>query len=218
MNRGDIRTLARHYLNEPIAAFWTDATLNTLINVAVPKVHNRIKAVSRYHFTTRVTFPTVVNTEYYSLPTDCKDVKMVTRLNTDGREIPLAYSPWPDPTAFTPQAMLDPTAGTGEDGPSMYWLVGSSIRVLPRPQSVLTMKLYYEARLTALSADGNIPTYDADYHDMAAKWAAIEAGIPNNNRLEELKALYDARDADLIQDVLHRVPAPPQETESYIQE
>lgn len=218
MNRGTMRNLVRHYLNEPIAAFWTDATLNTLINVGVLKAHNRIKAVSRYHFTTRATFPTVVNTEYYSLPTDCKDVKLVTRLNSEGRELPLAYVPWPDPTEFTPLTMLDPTAGSGEDGPSMYWIVGASIRILPRPQSVLTMKLYYEARLSPLTDDAEVPSFDADYHDMAAKWAAIEAGIPNNNRLVELQALYEARDADLIQDVLHRVPAPSQEVASYLQE
>ncbi len=64
MNLQEIRNLVRVYLNEPIANFWSDATLNTLINVAVPKVHNRIKSTSRYHFTTRATFSTVANTEY----------------------------------------------------------------------------------------------------------------------------------------------------------
>lgn len=218
MNRSEIRTLVREYINEPVAAFWTDASLNRLINIAMPKVHNRIKSISRYHFTTRVTFPTVAGTEYYNLPTDCKDVKMLTRFNSEGRELPLTMAPWPDPTAFTPLAMLDPTAGTGEDGPSVFWVVGRALRILPRPASVVTLKLYYEARLTNLTDDADIPTLDADYHDMIAKWAAIEAGLKNNQRLEEITTVYNMRDQDLLQDVFHRVPAPPQETESYISE
>lgn len=216
MNLQEIRNLVRVYLNEPIASFWSDATLNTLINVAVPKVHNRIKSTSRYHFTTRATFPTVAGTEYYSLPTNCKDVKMITRLDVDGRETPLGFIPWPDPTEMTPAGFMDPSLGGSYDGPLSYWIVGSAVRLLPRPSAVVTMKIYYEARLTALSANGEIPSFDADYHDMAAKWAAIEAGIPNNNDLEELKRLYKERDEDMIQDVLHRVPAPSQEVSSYL--
>lgn len=216
MNRGEIRNLVRVYLNEAIASFWSDATLNTLINVSVPKVHNRVKSTSRYHFTTRATFPTIAGTEYYALPTDCKDVKLITRLDTSGRETPLSFISWPDPTTFTPGGFLDPSVGSSFEGPLCYWIVGAAIRLLPRPAAVVTMKLYYEARLTALTADGDVPSYDADYHDMAAKWAAIEAGIPNNNDLEELKRLYKERDEDMIQDVLHRAPAPSQEVESYL--
>lgn len=216
MNLGEIRNLVRIYLNEPTATFWTDATLNTLINVSLRKVHNRIKSTSRYHFTTRATFPTISGTEYYSLPTDCKDLKMVTRLDATGKETPLAYIPWPDPTTFTPTGFLDPSLGASYDGPLAYWVVGQAMRLLPRPAAVVTMKIYYESRLTDLSADVDLPSYDADYHDMAAKWAAIEAGIPNNNDLDELKRLFKERDEDMIQDVLHRVPAPSQEVESYL--
>lgn len=218
INRGQIRNLTREYLNEPFPSFWTDASLNLWIDVAVPKVHNRIKQVSRYHFTTRATFPTVVGTEFYALPTDCKDVKLITRFNSDGRELPLTLAPWPDPTAFTPTSFLDPTAGHGDEGPSYYWMVGASIRLLPRPQAIVTMKLYYEARLTPLSDDNAIPTFDADYHDMAAKWAAIEAGVKDNQQLKNVLVLYDKREEDMIQDVLHRVPAPAQETESFLGE
>lgn len=216
MNLGQIRTLVRVYLNEPTAAFWSDAVLNTLINVAVPKVHNRIKSASRYHFTTRATFPTISGTEYYALPTNCKDVKLVTRLDTDGRETPLSFIPWPDPSEMTPAGFMDPSLGASYDGPLSYWIVGAAVRLLPRPAAVVTMKLYYEARLTALSADGDLPSCDADYHDMAAKWAAIEASPKNNQDISTMLKLYDKRDEDMIQDVLHRVPAPAQEVSSYL--
>lgn len=217
MNRSAIRTLTREYLNEPFAAMWTDAQLNIHINTGMRKVHNRIKAVSRYHFTTRATFPTVSGTEHYNLPADCKDVKAVAFIDADSRENFLSKCPWPNPDAFTPPGLLDPSSGTGLEGPAYYWLIGSAIRLLPRPAGVYTIKLYYEARLTDLTADVDIPTCDADYHDVIAKWAALEAGIKDEKKQENLKDLYKDRDNDLVQDVLHRVPAPAQETESYLE-
>ena len=217
MNRGEIRNAVREYLNEPQPAYWSNASLDNWINIAVPIVHNKIKAVSRYHFTTRATFPTVVGTEYYSLPADCKDVKLITRLDSNGREIPLSMAQWPDPTVWTPEAMLDPTAGSGDDGPSIYWLVGPSIRLLPRPSDVVTLKLYYEARGVNLTQDSDVPTFDADYHDLAAKWAAIEAGVKDGRSMSEVKDLWKTRLDDLFADVLHRVPAPAQVVEGYMQ-
>lgn len=216
MNRGEIRDLVREYLNEPVAAFWTNAQLNIHIDTGMRKVHNRIKTVSRYHFTTRATFSTVVGSEYYSLPTDCKDVKLVTWMDSDSREKPLYRAPWPDPTAFTPAGLLDPSASTGLEGPGFYWIVGTALRILPRPASVQTIKLYYEARLSAMSSDADIPTCDSDYHDMIAKWAALEAGVKDEQSQQGLAGLYKVREEDLMQDVLHRVPSPVQETESYL--
>lgn len=218
MNRGEIRTLVRLYLNEPNAAFWSDATLNTYIDIAVKKVHDRIKAVSRYHFTTRATFQTTIGAEYYQFPADMKHLKLVTRIDpTSGRELPLSRADWPDPFINTPDAVMDNSGLTGEDVPNTFWIVGASFRLLPIPQAVDTMRLYYEARLTNLGNDQAIPSFDSDYHDMAAKWAAIEARPQNKESSADLMALYGARDADLIQDVLHRVPAPPGEVENYLQ-
>lgn len=218
MNRSELRLLVREYLNEPTEAFWTDANLNGYINIACPIIHNRIKNVSRYHFTTRATFPTAAGTGYYQLPADCKDVKMITRIDTGGKEIPLMLAQWPDPTVWTPDRMLDPNNGSSDEGPAVYWIVGQSLRLLPVPQSVVTLRLYYEARITSLAADADIPSFDADYHDMAAKWAAIEAAVKDNKDLSALKDLFKARGEDLIQDVLHRIPAPEQVVESYMEQ
>lgn len=217
MNRSELRLLVREYLNEPTEAFWTDASLNVYLNIACPIVHNRIKNVSRYHFTTRATFPTVSGSGYYQLPTDCKDVKMLTRLDPLGVEVPLVLAQWPDPTVWTPNAMLDPSQGSSQEGPSLYWIVGGAIRLLPIPSSVVTLRLYYEARIVALGDDADIPSFDADYHDMAAKWAAIEAAVKDDKDLAAVKDLYKARDSDLLQDVLHRIPAPSQVVESYLE-
>lgn len=215
MNRSQLRSLVRDYLNEPSAAFWSDATLNNFLNVAVRRVHNRIKSMSRYHFTTRVTFATTANSGYYHLPANCKDLKMVARLDSDGQEIFLDLAPWPHPNQWSESELRGLTTMDGV--PSIYWVVGSSLRLLPVPTSALTIRLYYEARLTDLADDQATPDFDEDYHDLAAKWAAIEASTKDEKRRVDLMDLYASRENDLFQDVLHRLPAPSAETESYLQ-
>lgn len=218
MNLSEIRGQVRGHLNEATAAFWTDTELNSWINSAVRKIHNRIKSVSRVHFTTRATFPTVSGQEYYKLPADCKDVRMLTRITSEGEEIPLNRAQQDtlfertDVSSFQTSNIVD-----GSDGPDNYWMIGASIRLVPKLGSVITMRLYYEARLVDLVAQTDAPAFDADYHDMAAKWAAVEALTKDGRNSSDILALYDRRDKDLIEDVLHRCPSPALDTIGFLE-
>ncbi|MDF2457669.1 MAG: hypothetical protein K0S79_85 [Nitrospira sp.] len=216
MNRGAVRTLVRTYLNEPQAAFWTNATLNTLINVATRKVHILIKNVSRYHFTTRVTFPTVAGSEWYQLPSDCKDIKHVSKIiaANDNQEAPLTRAPSDNAFAFTDSPLVD---NGSNDNPNQYWIMGTSMRLIPKPTSVVTIRIYYEARIADMTDDANTPACDEDYHDMIAKWAAIEAASKDEKMRKDIVAMFSIRQEDLLQDVFHRMPAPPTEVEGYLQ-
>ena len=218
MNLGQIRTAVREYLNEPFAAFWSDAALNIWINAAVPKCANLIKNVSRYHFTTRATFQTVVGHGYYQLPTNLKDLKYATMISTDDQELPLTRAPWPNPIAFTESVVGgNVVTDSSNDGVTGYWVVGGSMRLVPVPSSVFTIRLYYEARFNPLVADTDTPGFDSDYHDMAAIWAAINARVKNSESSQDLGMLWGIRKEDLIQDVFHRFPMPAQEVEAYMQ-
>lgn len=215
MNLTELRNLTRTYLNEPIAAFWSDAELTRLINIGCSKYHARIKNVSRNHFTTRVTFTTTANQEYYQLPTNLKDLRLVAIVDSD-REVFLKKAYWPNPDRFTDSGLVQDGL-SGDSVPDVYWLVGKTIRFLPRPSSALTIRLYYEARQVGLASGSDIPAFDEDYHDLAAKWAAIEASSKNNDRRPELEAMIASREMDLIQDVYHRVNPPIGEAEGYLE-
>lgn len=219
MNLAEVRTLVRTYLNEPQAAFWSNATLNTFINVATRKVHILIKNVSRYHFTTRVTFATVAGSEWYQLPSDCKDIKHVTKLvsSNDNQETPLFRAPSDNPFPFTDAPLTDNNASNADDNPSQYWIMGRSMRLIPTPTSAVTIRIYYESRITNLVNDSDTPACDEDYHDMVAKWAAIEAASKDEKMRKDLVAMFSVRQEDLLQDVFHRMPAPPTEVEAYLQ-
>lgn len=217
MNLGELRSMVREDLNEQVAAFWSDATLNMWINRGVRKVTVHIKNVSRYHFTTRANFVTVPGQEYYQLPANLKDLKYVSKLTTDGTELPLARAPWPNPFAWTEDPLPTTTATQSQDIPTGYWIVGASMRLLPIPASAVTIRLYYEARIVDLITDADVPTFDEDYHDMAATWAAIRARIKNSESTEDLAGIFKERREDLLSDVFHRFPMPQQEVEAYLQ-
>lgn len=221
MNLSQLRSLTRTYLNEDAGAtqpFWSDATLNDLINVGVRKVYNLILSLSRYHYTKRVTFTTTPGVEYYNLPADLKDLRLVTRVGSDGTELPMnrLYLPYPFPWVEGHEiASTSDTAQATEA--SSYMVVGGTIRINPIPTSTYTIRLYYEARLTPLVADTDTPPFDDDYHDMAAKWAAVEARVKNAEKADDLIVLYKERHQDLVQDLLHHLPSPYTEVEGYLQ-
>lgn len=217
MNKGQIRTMVREFLNEPSPAFWTDATLDNWINQGVRKVSIQIKNTSRYHFTTRATFPTVAGQEYYQLPANLKDLKLVSKITTDQTELPLAGAHWPNPFVWTEDPLPTSTSTNPTDLPAGYWIVGQSIRLLPIPTAAVTIRLYYEARLVDLIDDNEIPACDEDYHDMVAMWATKLARVKNSELSTDIDALWAIREQDLYRDTYHRIPAPALETESYLQ-
>jgi hypothetical protein len=223
MDLADLRVLTRTYLDEDAATvdkFWSDAQVDTAINVGVRRTHNRIKNVSRWHFTTRATCVTESGIEYYELPANLKDLKIVSYEDEMAKEKYLIRDTGPNMFDWQHTGVITP-AGTGimSSYPQAYWIVGSTIRIVPVPQAVWTLRMYYEARITDLTSGPDTPAFDEDYHDMAAKWAALEL-MPKNQDNEVGKmvaALLQDRDRELVQDVLHRLPEPYTRTVAYLQ-
>lgn len=214
MNLGEIRAQTRTFLNEPSAAFWTDAELNSLINTGQRKVYNAIRNLTQYNFTTRVTFSTVVDQAYYKLPGDLKSLKLVMRIDDENNEVPMDFAYWPHPSNWSSQLGLSTDQGGLPDG---FWIVGDSLRLVPTPSAIDSFRLYYEARLVDLAADADTPSADADYHDLMALWAAILARTKQSWPADDLKDIYKSRENDCLKDILTRLPANQQETEGYLQ-
>ena len=221
MNLGELKTLTRTYIDEDATVtdkFWSDAEVTTAVNIGVRRTHNRIKNVSRWHFTTRLTFTTTAGVEYYNLPANLKDLKMVSFENANAKEMFLGRDPGPNMFAHQSTGVPTPaTTGQSSIAPQSYWMVGPTMRILPVPQQAWTIRLYYEARISALQDDSSVPTFDEDYHDMAAKWAALELMPKNQDEMKSVATLLSDRDEDLVQDVLHRLPAPYTKTQTYLQ-
>lgn len=218
MNLGELRTDTRFYLNEASPIFWSNAELNAAINKGCTKVFNLIKSLSRYHHTARVTFPLVVNQDYYNLPADLKDLRLVTKIAADdGTELPLDRAYMPNPFPWTQGSEIASSGDSSTSDPTGYMLVGKYIRFLPVPTSTTTIRLYYEARLVSLTADADVPAFELDYHDMASLWAAILSRPKNEEDATDLKELFKEREGDLIRDMIHHAPNPYTDTQSYLQ-
>ena len=206
MNLGELKTLTRTYINEPDPAvnkFWSDSDVVTAINVGVKKVHSKIKSLSRWHFTTRATFQTSPGVEYYTLPANLKDLKLVSYEDLDGVERGVSRGEGPNMFQWA--------------SPLSYWVVGHTIRIFPLLQSATTIRVYYEARITNLVNDEDTPTFEEDYHDVAAKWAAIELRVKNSDDPDDVYAMLKEREQDMVLDLFHRLPEPYTQTVSYLQ-
>ena len=220
MDLGDLRVLTRTYLDENASVvdkFWTDSEVTTAINTGVKRTHNKIKNTGRWHFTSRATFSTAVGVEYYALPANLKDLKIVSFEDSVGVEHWLRRDAGPNMFAWNVAGVGLLSTNTNDVAPFSYWVVGSTIRILPVPQLIRTIRLYYEARIVDLVSESDAPSFDEDYHDMAAKWAAMELMVKNQDDPRGVAALLAAREEDLTRDMLRRLPEPYTATTAFLQ-
>jgi len=244
MNLGELRSLVRFHLNEPVAVFWSDSDLNRAINIGRSKVHNLIKNLSQMHYTTRATFVAVAGQSYYGLPADLKDLKLVVKIIA-GIETPLDYAPWPDPTVFSPQISSDATGLS----PQCYWLVGNAIRIIPPPTQsgavittgggggaggaatpnrwqliTTTSRQIHTYRLLGPTGSAIVPIVTVSagpsfrlYYEARDVNLVADTETPSYDAdyHEDLKDIFKERKNDLVGDLLHHLPYPQQEVEAY---
>lgn len=213
MNRGDIRSLTRTYLDEASAGFWSDAELNSLINVANQKLNATVAGVYEDAFTQSVTFNTVANTKSYALPTDFRVLRRLELYDTADPHVISKFDELHFPRIEGTHEW--PFGGFGE--PRRYVLRGNQFDLYPIPDAVYPLRMYYDRRLADLLVDGDIPASPAEFHDMLALYAAAQALVKAQDDPSTLLALYKLREADLIQSLQSRKSQDVERVEGYME-
>lgn len=213
MDRATIRGLARTWLNEASAGFWTDAELNTFINLANQKVNVTISNMVEDFFTQSATFPTVSGTKSYSLPTDFRFMRRLEHYNASDASDIIKL----DEIRF-PRTEAGGEWGFAASGkPEGYILRGSQIDLYPIPDAAYPLRIYYDYRKSDLTADGDIPSSLTDFHDMLVLWTVILALLKNNEGSDEFKTMYAFREKDLISTLQKRKGPENIEVEGYLE-
>lgn len=213
MNRSEIRSLTRIWLDEASAGFWTDAELNTLINLSNQRVNSIIAALHEDYFTASSTFSTVSGTLSYNLPTDFRFMRRLEHYSaTDASDIRKldeikfprieSYAEWPFESAGKPRR---------------YVIRGKQMDLYPPPNAIYTMRIYYDVRQDDLSLDTSAPLSPVDFHDMIAVDAAIKALIKNHEPAEELRILWAERKQELIDTLGGYKGDDPEHVEGYLE-
>ena len=213
MTRAEIRAYVRTLINEASPGFWSDAELNTALDRANDRVNALIQSLDEDYFTKSSTFSTVANAKSYGLPSDFVTFRRLEHYSTtdasDIEKIDVIVFPRTEAQGYWPT--------TTTQRPARAILRGSQLDLMPIPDAVYTLRLYYEYAPPALTSDGISPASPADYHDMLGLWAAILARQKSEDDVSTLGQLYKAREADLIAVMERRRAADPVYAEGFLE-
>ena len=143
-NRGQLRTAIRDVLSEPVAARWSDPTINEYINSA-------LEALSRALLRTKTATTSVAtNTETVSLPADCLVLNGLYWVNANGDVKPIVRQ-------VTDRIPVEEGDDTETGIPGKYWFIDDVIYLRPLPEEAGTVKFEYYYRLPDLENDKDVP-------------------------------------------------------------
>ena len=213
MNRGEVRTMARSFLNEAADGFWLDTELDTFIQTASDQLNQTIQDVKRSYMTVSSTFPTVANTRAYAVPSDFVSmVRLEHYVPSDVSDVEKI-----DEIAF-PRIEAQgewPVNDTGK--PWRYFIRGEQIEFIPIPDKAYDLRIYYNNKKTVFSADADIPAAPPGFHDMIAVYTAILAKEKNEQDPRSLYTMYDRRETKLLESILSSDGDDPEEVEGYLE-
>lgn len=210
MNLGQLRTTLRNLLNEPAPGFWSDSQLNQYLSMGANRVNTIIAAMRQEWFTIPVTFNTQVfvagsvpNT--YAVPPDLMEIRRLELLQDPSN---------PETTIVKLDELKFPRTEAGGDWlftapgqPVRYIYTGQSIRLLPPPDSVYLMRLFYTQRPLDITTETAVPTTPIDFHDMIIFYAAMLAKRQNEDDINagplvesnDFAGLWRARKIELME-------------------
>lgn len=229
MNLGYMRTTLRGLLNEPESpGFWTDSQLNTYLSMGANRVNTIIVATRQEWFTVSVTFNTQVyvpnvvpNT--YAVPSDLMEIRRLELIQDTS--IPETSIVKLDELKFPRTEAGGDWLFTAPGQPVRYIFTGQAIRLLPPPDSIYTMRLFYTQRPLDITVDTAVPTTPVDFHDMIIFYAGMLAKRQNEDDIEagpltegnNFASLFKNRKAELVEVVTSRGGEDSKAVEAYLE-
>lgn len=227
-NLGQLRTDLRDLLNEPVAGFWSDAQLNRYLSKGATRVYSIIVAMRQEWFTIPMTFltqtyvPNVVSNSYV-VPNDLMEIRRVELIQDTSA---------PETTIVKLDEMKFPRTEAGGDWlftapgqPVRYIFKNQNITLLPPPDGVYTIRLWYTQRPLDITVDSAVPTTPIDFHDMLVYYAGMLAKRQNEDDMDcapmsegnSFPCLWKARKSELIEVFTSRGGEDSKAVESYLE-
>lgn len=205
MNRSQLRGMVRLWLNEAAEGFWLNPELNNCLDIANQVVNTLIRSVKEDYFVVPKTFATTANTKSYTWPTDFAGIRRMEHYSTSNPTADIAEIRQLELSADTEWAH-DVT-----DKPESYNPFGDHFDLWPIPDAVYPIRIFYDQIKANFIDDSSVPSSPAEYHDMVAIWATILALPKDTNRnANDLVALWQKREDDLVKDLKSRASSGPQ--------
>lgn len=203
----------RNLLNEDTPGFWSDAKLNSYLNMAMQRVYSIISAIREDYFTVSATYSTVAGQKSYTLPLDCRYIRRMEIFDSsdDNFIIKLDELKWPRMESNGDWLFYQ------DAQPKRYVMIGQHFDLYPIPDGIYTIRMYYDARLNDMAADTDIPSVPVDFHDMIVFFACALAKKQNEEDDGGYIAFFNIRKAELIQLATRRGGDDPRAVEAYLE-
>jgi hypothetical protein len=162
VNRSDLRTFVRNVTNIRSTGLLSDAEINEALSDALAAV---CSAYPWSFLRTTGTVSVVANDATYTLPSDARDVLLVSN-RTDTRMARVLKA-----IDLVDAATVVDRKGT----PQVYTLTEQPVTVtlFPTPEEDETLTVVYRTSNPTLAADGDVPPFDAEFHKLVAYGAAL---------------------------------------------
>lgn len=148
----ELRNHTRTFLDESVAADWTDAQVNREINYAYMEVYTAILEVHEDYYRKIVTTNLTANETEYALPSDFHKLRRL-ELQYDAAETRIKATRQP----FDQLSGEYNSATYGSTNRPIYEISGNNLRILPMPLVTVSngMRLIYIKELPTLSDDAD---------------------------------------------------------------
>ncbi len=174
MDLGTLRTLVSQWVDDPQNGYFTVPTLNLFLNNAQREVQKLLIQAEDSYYTKLVTTVTIQNQQDYALPDDLLKLTRLeviaggTGTNVDRRLL--------TNITINQQGMIGAQTGL----PSVYYWQKSRLSLLPIPDQVYTLNLYYDYLITDMTMDTDIPDVPQDFQEYIAVLAAFDCFIKDD--------------------------------------
>jgi len=174
-------TYCRDLLDDPNGSYFTDSNLTLRLNLAQKEAQKRLISANQQWYMTCSTASTVANQNIYALPDDFIQVLRLDYI-TQGSGTTAETQKLQEITPNQADLVTDV-----QGDPQFYILQKDSVRLVPTPQRVLTLHLYYSYAVADLVSGSETPDVPTMFQEYIPILAARDCYIKDGRSIQPIE-------------------------------
>lgn len=174
-------TYLRDLLDDPAGTYFTDTNLTLRLNLALKELQKRLISANQQWYMTCATAPMVISQNVYALPSDFLQIIRFDYI-TQGSGSTASTQKLQE---ITPNQTDLINSVQGQ--PYFYILQKDSVQLVPTPQSVMTMHLYYSYLVADMVNGSDVPDAPSQFHEYLPILTARDCYIKDGRSIQPIE-------------------------------